>query len=505
MDMSDGHTASTERTRPRRGTDETIDSTPTFVVSKKCDKGIVIQTLERRPSAEDSLTLHASPTAVEEGRPTQERVPFGRWQRFRLHWLTAYRVMIMFVVMVNLGVMIAMVATGPAVEAPLTATAANILAAVLLRQEELINLSFEFISRLPCSLPISIRRVIGDFHHYGGVHVGCALSALLWYIMFTVLNTVRVLGLLSLHDTTTTLYIDVIVSCITLLIILVVCSTAIPRFRVRFHNTFEATHRFGGWAALVVLWIHAGITSLIPDASLPLCAHPSLWLLALTTILIILPWLRMRRVPITTQVLSPRELRLTFPSTHTPHTTTLRFSTAPLTEWHAFAVIPHTASTAQIIVSAAGDWTTELITHPPTSLWIRNPPTKNFLTLVPLFRNVLLVATGAGIAPMLSLLASPCVRDMRAQQRRVRVLWCVADPGAAQWGFVLDAVRGVDAEAVVFDGRVRRPDVGFEARALCEREGLEAVFVVGNPRVTTEVVGECKGRGIAAYGAVFDS
>lgn len=506
MDMSGGHTASVERTRPRRGTDETIGSTSTFIGSEKGDKEIDVQTLELQPSAGDLLTLHPSLATKDiEGRPTQDRAVFGRWQRICLHWLTAYRVLLTFVIMANLGAIIAELVTDSAVEATLTATAANIVAAVLLRQEELINLSFGLISKLPSSLPLPIRRTIGDFHHYGGVHVGCALSALLWYITFTGLNTIRVLNLLSLDHMTTTLYIDIVLSYTTLLTILVICLTAVPRFRVRFHNTFEATHRFGGWAALLVLWIHAGITTLTPDALVPLYAHPSLWFLALTTILIIIPWLRIRRVPITASRLSTRELHLTFPCTRMPYTSTLRFSTSPLTEWHAFATIPSSASSAHILVSAAGDWTSKLLAHAPAQLWIRNPPTQNFLALVPLFKHVLLVATGAGIAPVLSLLASPRTSTMLAQKRRVRVLWCVAEPEAAHWGFVSDAIRGVDPEAVVLDSRIRRPDVAFEARRLCEKEGLEAVFVVSNPRVTGEVVRESKGSGFAAFGAVFDS
>jgi hypothetical protein len=154
MDTSGGHAASTERTRPRRRTDETIDLTSTFIGSEKGDKRIDVQTLELQPSADGLLTLHPSPAIIdEEGRPTQGRVTFGRWQRIRLHWFTAYRVLIMFAVIGNSAAMIAKLRTVPEVEAPLTATAANIMTAVLLRQEELINFSFGLISRLPYSMP----------------------------------------------------------------------------------------------------------------------------------------------------------------------------------------------------------------------------------------------------------------------------------------------------------------------------------------------------------------
>ena len=407
--------------------------------------------------------------------------------------------------MVNLGVLISQMVFVPVVKAPLTATAINITVAVLLRQEEVINFGFTLVSKTPATLPLAVRRTVGDFHHYGGLHIGCALSALLWYIMFTGLNTVRVLDLLQLGNMTTPLYLDITTAYIALLTILLVCTTAISRFRVRFHNTFEATHRFGGWAALFVLWIHAGITTLTSDTSISLCAQPSLWLLFIATLLLILPWLRIRHVPIAISPISSREMQICFPYTRMPYTSTLRLSTHPLTEWHAFATIPLTPTTAKVIVSRAGDWTSSIIAAPPEKLWIRRPAMMNFLAFAPLFNSILLVATGAGIGPMLSLLASPAVTRMREQGRKVKVLWCVYDSYAPHWAFVLDAIRKVDGEPVVFDSKAGRPDVAFEACWVARKEGVEAVFVVSNPKVTKEVVWECKINGLAAYGAVFDS
>ncbi|KAF1931963.1 uncharacterized protein M421DRAFT_2569 [Didymella exigua CBS 183.55] len=506
MNLPGGQLAHAERNRPRCGTNETFDSTSTFIGSERCDKWTEVKAFEYQLSADDSLSSHpASATGDETGQPFHEQATPRRWQSFCLHWLTAYRVLIFVIILINVGTMIAQLVANPAVEASLTAAAVNIMTAVVLRQEDLINFSFKLISKLPPSLPLSIRKTVSDFHHYGGAHIGCALSAMLWYIMFTRLNTGRVLGLLSLGHMTALLYIDIVTSYTVLLAILVVCLTAIPRFRARFHNTFEATHRFGGWATLIILWMHAGITTLTPDASVPLYAHPSLWLLALTTLLLVLPWLRIRSVPITAHRLSARELELSFPHARMPHTCTLRFSSAPLTEWHAFATIPASGSTSKIIVSKAGDWTARVFANPPERLWIRDPPTLNFLAFVPLFKAVLLVATGAGIAPVLSLLCSPAMQRMNAERRKVRVMWCVADPYAAHWSFAMEAIKGVDKQAVVFDSRVARPDVAFETRWLAERANVEAVFVVSNPRVTNEVVRECKVGGLAAYGAVFDS
>jgi hypothetical protein len=395
-----------------------------------------------------------------------------------------------------------------ALASPLIATAANIFVAVLVRQEDLINVSFSFVAKTPASLPLWLRKMIADFHHYGGLHIGCSMSALLWYCYFVFLNTSFFLDNINQGVATASMWADMITCYAFLLSILVVCVLAHPHLRVRFHDAFEHTHRFGGWTALIVLWVNAGVASLNPDSP-PLHANPSLWLLAATTFLIILPWTRIRRVPVTAEAVSSREVKLTFPYKAMPYTSTTRFSLSPLLEWHAFATIPSSSSpsnpSAYIVISQAGDWTKTIIQSPPTQIWLRKPAAKNFLTFAPLFNSLLLVGTGAGIGPLLSLLSSPAIAQMREQGKQVRVMWCVYDPDAVHWRFVQDIIRRVDPEPKIFDSRDGRPDLACEAAFMKEECGLEAVMVVSNAMVTREVVEGVKRKGGAAYGAVFDS
>jgi hypothetical protein len=431
---------------------------------------------------------------------TQQR---SRLRRLRLHWLTAYRTLIVLTFVINAVVLSLLIALNLPLGGVLTATAANLLASVIVRQEDVINASFGLVARTPSSWPIGIRRVIGDFHHYGGVHIGCAVSSLLWYILFIVVHTVafarggKATGLQWADITTCYLF---------LLFILFICTTAIPGLRIRFHDSFEHTHRFGGWASLLVLWINAAIRVHTDPTGIPLYAEPSIWLLSVTTLLIILPWLRIRRVPITAERISTREIKLTFPFTDMPYTSTARFSSSPLLQWHAFATIPSPdGKTSSVIISAAGDWTSAIIAHPPLHLWLRYPPASNFLSFALVFNSLLLVATGAGIGPLLSLLTSPTIANMKAKGKRVRVMWCVYDPYAEHWKFVVDAIRAVDAFPRIFDSRDGRPELAFEAQYLMQSEGVEACMCVSNLRVTEEVVSEVQGSGGVAYGAVFDS
>jgi hypothetical protein len=454
----------------------------------------------------DSLPVQkeqSTPSPAGSQRQTQAK---SRLYHIWLHWFTAYRILIGLTFVINVLVLIFLVTLKLPLGGALNAAAANLFTSVLVRQEELINASFDLVARTPSRWPLGTRRVIADFHHYGGVHIGCAVAALLWYIVVTTICTIPFVGISKSGPALGWHWANVVTCYAFLLFILLICLAAIPRLRAHFHNFFERTHRFGGWASLLVLWTNTGVsTRLTPDGE-KLYKNAAFWLLAATTILIILPWLRNYTVPVHAQAVSNREIKLTFPYAQMPHMSISRFSLSPLIEWHAFATIPsRDGFNASILVSAAGDWTTRVIANPPNYIWIRRPPVANFLAFSPIFNSVLLVATGAGIGPMLSLLSSPTIAKMKAEGKRVHVLWCVYDPDAPHWRFVQDIIRSVDPVPKIFDSCQGQPDLAFEARYLAQVHDIEAVMVVSNQKVTNAVVREVKACGGAAYGAVFDS
>ncbi|KAH8711991.1 hypothetical protein GQ44DRAFT_752326 [Phaeosphaeriaceae sp. PMI808] len=434
--------------------------------------------------------------------PEDSKRQQGGLRRHWLHWFTTYRVLISLTFSTNFVVAVLLIPLHLPLDKILLPVSANLLASILVRQENVVNFGYWLIAKLPPTLPLGIRKRFADFHHYGGVHIGCALSALLWYIFFIISNTIH---FVSTNTMTASQWADITTCYAFLLLILYICITSIPCIREKHHNGFESTHRFGGWASLATLWIHVGIHGTI-DTTSHLHTNPSNWFLALSTLLIILPWLRIQRIPITTTHLTPHSVKITFPTPNMRYTSTVRISLSPLREWHAFATIPaNDGFTASIIVAAAGDWTTNLIHNTPPRLWMRKPALKNFLTLAPLFNSVLLVATGAGIGPMLSLLCSPAMAQMQAAGKTVRVMWCVYNAHADHWAFVREIIYAVDPVPVFVDSKSGRADIAFEAKVMARECGVEAVMVVSNRVITGEVVRECKADGGAAYGAVFDS
>jgi NAD(P)H-flavin reductase len=181
----------------------------------------------------------------------------------------------------------------------------------------------------------------------------------------------------------------------------------------------------------------------------------------------------------------------------------IKVSTKPLLEWHAFATIPDEGGNGKIngfsvVVSNAGDWTKEIIMSPPTKLWVRGDPLYNLLYTSNLFKRIVVVATGSGIGPCLSLLyanVTPC-----------RVLWSTSQPGTTYGPKIMNSVLKADSEAIVWNTRtLGRPDMVLLTYQLVLESSAEAVFIISNPKVTRKVVYSMETRGIPAYGAIFDS
>ncbi|KAF2279618.1 uncharacterized protein EI97DRAFT_181710 [Westerdykella ornata] len=496
----------------------------------------------RRPQAEDGPLRPASDgsqcsqnTETRRGSKALETSTLKHPSKLRRRciWFDTYNVLMVIVLVVNAAALLAFAIRnrdGPsralALRGTLTAVSVNIFFALLIRQEIVLNLFYDILSRVPPTAPFLLRKHLANFHHFGGMHAACAVSALVWYIVYLCLQTQSLLASITTRRTPLRI-VDISASYIVLVLLIATILTSLPQVRRTHHDVFERVHRFAGWATVLALWLHTIVVAADPDSDSPPSAsasatarNPSLYLLALITILLILPWLRIRKVPVTPHTMSGREIRLSFPYNDMPSTSTMRFSLSPLTEWHAFTTIPgdptSTSTTnsnndaskeSSILVAAQGDWTRSLLASPPTHVWLRDPPTRNFLSAVYMFDSVLLVATGAGIGPVVSLLAtlpsSPPASASAAHQnaagianapapraenrhcitfgssarrhtpRLVKVLWIASHPHATYYSFIIHAIRRVDPDALILDSREGRPEIEDVVGRVVRREGIE--------------------------------
>ncbi|KAF1977974.1 acetyl-CoA synthetase-like protein [Bimuria novae-zelandiae CBS 107.79] len=381
-----------------------------------------------------------------------------------------------------------------------TAFAANLCMTVLMRSEPVVNLLFTVACSVPTSWPLAIRRHCARVFHIGGIHSSCAIAAVAWFTIFTIgaslefakESALRCLGLAP-----------VILTYLVWPILAAIAMTSHPAFRAKHHDVWEATHRFGGWTALILLWVQTFLaTKDLAIGVAPSRAYltsPGVWLLAVATCAIIFPWLHLRKVPVRSEVLSSHAVRLWFDYTDPVVGTAVRLAERPLRDWHGFATITNTNGRGfSLVVSNAGDFTARTIARAPTSIWVRGIPTCGVLRIAPLFRSIVLVATGSGIGP--------CLAVILARKVPCRILWTAPNHEQTFGRALVEEVLATDPNAVIHNTRTMgKPDMPLLAWRLYKESGAEAVCVISNKVFTQKIVYAMETRGVPAYGAIFDS
>ncbi|KAK4221604.1 hypothetical protein QBC38DRAFT_521707 [Podospora fimiseda] len=482
--------------------------------SSSSSYGLTPQTsdLEKGPVPSNSSQSNASfnkPEPSPEIDPLPPKNGFHGWRWFRHTALSAYRKLFGIIFTANLIAFIIMLykSRHNNFTLPLshlaTAVATNLLCSVLLRQDHVVNLIFYLATRLPTSLPLSIRRHFARIYHYGGVHSGCAVAASIWWIILTITSTITFTSSSASPERIAVLVLTYLI----LLLLLAILIMAYPSLRAKLHDQFEWTHRFAGWTTLILVWAHLILISSatrLPSQSLghALATSPTLYLLAVTTISIALPWIRLRKVKVTPEPLSTHAVRLHF-DFKTPRECSslgVRITDRPLVEWHAFAAIPEPNNKGgfSLLVSRAGDWTGRIIDNPPTTLWTRGEPASGVLAIAPLFKKIVLVATGSGIGPCL-----PVIMERKVESR---ILWSTRNAVKTYGQGIIDEVKACDENAVIWDtDSMGRPDLVKLAWELYRESGAEAVCIISNARTTKRVVYGLESRGVAAFGPIWDS
>ena len=297
-----------------------------------------------------------------------------------------------------------------------------------------------------------------------------------------------------------------IIAYVILFPLLAIITAAHPALRFKNHDLFEFTHRFSGWLAIALFWpllllfAHATHTLTHKSTGHVLATLPAFWILIILTCAIIHPWLYLRRLPVTAEPLSSHAIRLHFPGT-TRFGTGFAVSKHPLRDWHGFAQFPNLDGRGfSILVSKAGDWTSDAIANPPTHLWKRGVPVFSFGYTIRMFNSFVIVTTGSGIGP--------CLSFMGMEDRpRMRIVWQTRSPMKTYGQGVLDCVHSLDKDPIVVDSSKsgKRKDMLPLVLGLVESFNAEAVLVLSNPFFTRNMVFELEARGIPAYGPIFDS
>jgi hypothetical protein len=371
----------------------------------------------------------------------------------------------------------------------------NFALAIIIRQQYVINLLFRLATRTRTRWPLKVRWTLAKVYHFGGLHVGGALAGTLWFLAFAGALTYQARRDPDALPTGTLPLSYLLVALFVLMVV-----TAAPPLRARLHDRFEKTHRFGGWAALVLLWTQSVLLHTGAGGTAALLTAPSVWLLAVLTVSIALPWMRLRRVPITIERPSAHVALVRFNHGVTPFAgSSTAVSRSPLLEWHSFANVPTPGEPGfRLTISRAGDWTGSFIDDAPPRVWVKGITTAGVANIETLFTKVVYVATGSGIGPVLP--------HLLAQEVPARLVWATRNARATYGDELVDEILAVQPDATIWDTSERgKPDMVQMAYAAYVAFGAEAVICISNKKLTWQVVHGLERRGIPAFGAIWDS
>ncbi|WP_314346227.1 hypothetical protein [Corynebacterium variabile] len=376
----------------------------------------------------------------------------------------------------------------------------NLLLGSLPRQGWMVNLISRAATAAPVSWPLRLRRRLAQYYQVGGLHVGCAVSGTLWYVVYVVL-------LSPAWRDSETRYDDwsMLVAVLALLTLVTVSALATPGFRKRHHDIFEASHRFGGWAVLLLGWINAVLLARWEggphDAAVALLTSPNFWMLTVSTCLAVWPWLLLRRVPVTVDRPSDHAAVVRLGHRYVPAVGTTRaISRRPLLGWHPFACVPAVPGEPgyRMVISRAGNWTSDFIDNPPTHVWVKGVPSVGVANAKKLFTRVLYVATGSGVGPILG--------HLLTDTQGARLVWVTKQPRDTYGDALVDEITTAQPEAVIWNTTERgKPDVFDLAWDALVTTGADAVICVANAGVTDSVVRGFESRGVPAFGPIWDS
>ncbi|CAF0822357.1 unnamed protein product [Adineta steineri] len=365
----------------------------------------------------------------------------------------------------------------------------ELLFGVLVRNEIFISLLHCFVGVIPY-FKYEFNRML---HCIGGLHVSSAIATFFWLLISLSCEwhglVVRISG------------------GIILFFVIFLSLTAMPIIRRRFHNVFEHIHRYVGWTCLVVLIVHVIFLQLdnFQSFSTKALFNEAVIILIIIVIIIILPWIWVRKVSAQFSQPSKDLTVITFPQALYPYGSTTRISFDGH-EWHAFAIALTNPCSDQhsILVAAAGDWTKKLAENYQTNklpehIWIRRIKGLGFMYSIHAYQKVLIVCTGAGIAPALPYIKDPLPTC------HTHILWIAKQHENNYGEYIWKLVQSRQPHFTLHDTKIHgRPGVQLVEDHFWKTNS-HAVFIVSNEKFTNEITNALWRKGIPCFGALFDS
>lgn len=452
-----------------------------------------------------NAVLGHQPAVVATGEPAQRDLPplqTGYRGRLAHRSFSPFHRLLLLVVSANLVFGVVFLLQQPSwnlwLTGLLTAASVNIGCAALMRQQYFVNALFAVTTSAPLRWPLRVRAALAQVHHLpGGVHVGAAISATVWFVLYAGCVIVS-----PPPSAGTAQHIAIIVVVVAIAVNLLVMSfCARPSMRHHRHDLFEATHRYGGWLAIILFTaltvLHAAAAA--GPAGTDILESPNTWILATLFLFAVIPWLQLRRVPVSITKPSNHVALVTFEHGRVRVGSASKIARHPLGQWHAFANMTAPGKDGfRIAVSRAGGWTGDFIADSPSHVWTRGVPTTGVGSVGRLFTKVVWITTGSGIAPALPhLLNDPTPAHL---------VWVTRSPERTYGPELAAEIFRAQPDALLWNSDEKgKPDLTELAYQAYRDSGAEAVICISNKDATMRLVTELQQRGVPAYGPIWDS
>ena len=367
-----------------------------------------------------------------------------------------------------------------------------------MRQQYFVNALFSITTSAPLRWPLRVRSALAQVHHIpGGVHVGAAMSATVWFFNYAVCVVITPPPAAGAAQHIALLVVVVAIA----LDLLGMSVCARPSVRHHRHDLFEATHRYGGWASIVLFTaltvLHAAADR--GPAAADILRSPNTWILATLFVFAAIPWLQLRRVPVSITNPSNHVSLVTFSRGRVRVGSASKIARHPLGQWHAFANMTTPGVDGfRIAISRAGGWTGDFIADAPSHVWTRGVPTTGVGSVGRLFSKVVWITTGSGIAPALPhLLNDPTPAHL---------VWVTRSPERTYGRELAAEIFAAQPDALLWNSDERgKPDLTELAYQAYRDSGAEAIICISNKDATLRLVTELQQRGVPAYGPIWDS
>ncbi|KAK2629678.1 hypothetical protein QTJ16_000498 [Diplocarpon rosae] len=379
----------------------------------------------------------------------------SRWILFQL-WFNTYRRFFVFVTLLNLvGISMTIAGHFPYAENHLGALVlGNLLAAIMVRNELFLRfLYFIAIYGLRAWAPLWLKyTVVSILQHVGGIHSGCALSAVAWLVY-------KVVVIIIHHSVQH--YSVIATGVITILFVSTALLSAFP-------------------------WIRKSSRK---DAELSLTLNS-----------IFLPWFTVRKVPVEVEIPSSKVAVLRF-ERGMQQGLLGRIGRGSIMEYHAFGIISEGRKSPYhyMICGVQGDFTKNLVANPPKSVWTRQLKFAGPGHASAMFKRGIRICTGTGLGAALS----TCIQNPN---------WFLIWIGSNQektFGPTISALirNNIEPERMIlWDSKERggRPDTMKLLRDTWHSFGAEVIFITSNMQGNDEMMQGCRAEGMRAFGTLWD-